>query len=115
MLSHFRRKDRHYTWLLAAAPTERFLGPKETQALEDKNQHSGIRCYHNTAQTPAGKISEYHPKTMFLEFLKLKYNYVTSPFQTFLCPPPLKFGIFLKLLNTHTIYHLLSPDSVDSI
>jgi hypothetical protein len=34
-ISQFKKKQ-NSTWLLAAAPIERFLGPKEIQALEDK-------------------------------------------------------------------------------
>lgn len=35
-ISYFRGKKQNSTWLLAAAPIERFLGPKEMQALEKK-------------------------------------------------------------------------------
>lgn len=31
-----KKKKQNSTWLLAAAPIERFLGPKEMQALKDK-------------------------------------------------------------------------------
>ena len=38
-ISHLGKKEtkQNSTWLLAAAPIERFLGPKEMQALGEKN------------------------------------------------------------------------------